>query len=144
LNLGVLGLARPRRRQLLEEKRTEKILERTCMALPRHALRREHPTADNASRTVQAHIRHQECVAKNTDENRTHESEGNVRRGGQNYWCSGFIERSLRQVHRWDGGCKKYSCQEEQNESPIASPQGDTSLPNTLGPPPQRSNYQNY
>ncbi len=111
--------------------------------MARHALRREHLTADNASRTVQAHIRYQECVAKKTDENRTRELEGNVRRG-QNYWCGGFIERGLGQVHRWDGGCKKYSCQEEPDESPIVSPQGDTSVPNRLGPPPQRSNCQNY
>jgi hypothetical protein len=50
------------------------------MAVPRHAFRLEHPTADNPPRTVQAHIRHHECVANSTDENRTHESEGSVRR----------------------------------------------------------------
>jgi hypothetical protein len=114
------------------------------MALPRYGFRREHPTADNAPRTLEARARHHECVASSTDENRTHETEGSVRRRSWIYRCSGLIERSLRQVHRWDGGPNKYSCQEEQNEDPIASPQVHTSVPDTLGPPPQRSNCQNY
>jgi hypothetical protein len=145
LNPGVAVSATPLGKgQLSEEKRTEKILERMCMALPWYGSRREHPTADNAPRTLQAHTRHHECVANSTDRNRTHESEGSVWRRSQNYRCSGLIERSLRQVRWWDGGCNKDSCQEEQNENPIASPQVHASVPNTLAPPPQRSNCQNY
>jgi hypothetical protein len=55
------------------------------MALPRHRFRREHPTAYSALRTVEAHAKHHECVVNSTDENRTHESEGSVRRRSQNY-----------------------------------------------------------
>jgi hypothetical protein len=121
----------PGKGQLSDEKRTEEILERTCMALPRHRFRREHPTADDATPTVQAHTRHHDCVVHSTDENRTHESEGRVWRRSQNYSCGGLIERSLRQVHRWDGGCNKYSCQEQQNENPIASPQVHASVLDT-------------
>jgi hypothetical protein len=123
LNPGVAVSAMPLGEgQLSDEKRTEKILQRTCMALPRYGFRRENPTADNAPRTLEAHTRHHECVANRTDD-RTHESEDSVWRSSQNYRCSGLIERSLRQVHRRDGGCSKYSCQEEQNENPMASPQ---------------------
>jgi hypothetical protein len=48
------------------------------MTLPRHRFRREHPTADNAPRKVQAHTSHRGYVVNSTDENRTHESEGGV------------------------------------------------------------------
>jgi hypothetical protein len=66
--------------QLSDEKRTEKILEGTCMTLLKHGFRREDPTADNGPRTVQAHTRHHDCVANGTHENRMHESEGRARR----------------------------------------------------------------
>ena len=80
------------------------------MALPRYGIGREHPTADNATRTSETYARHRGCVANSTDQNRTHECEGSMRRRSQNYRRTGLVECGLRQVHRRDGGCNKYSC----------------------------------
>jgi hypothetical protein len=74
--------------RLLEEKRAEKILKGTYMALARCGFRREHPTADNALRTPEGNVTHRECAANSTDENRTLESEESIRKRSQDYRCS--------------------------------------------------------
>src|SRR5208282_1728985 len=87
-----------------DQKRTEEILERTWMALPRHGWGRKYRTADNAPCTVERQDRHHEWVAYRTDV-----SERSLRRRSQIYGCIRLIESGLRQVHRWYSGSTKDS-----------------------------------
>jgi hypothetical protein len=64
------------------------------MALPRQGCHFEHPSVDNAPRTVKPQARHQEWVA-----NRRHATERSLRRRSEVYRRIGFIVAGLRQVH---------------------------------------------
>ena len=89
------------------------------MALTGDGCRSDHRTADNATCTVEPQPRHYEWAANGTDE-----SERSLRGRSQIHRCIGLIESGLRKVHRWNNGCTKDSCQQEQNQHPTVSLHG--------------------
>jgi hypothetical protein len=86
------------------------------MALPRHGCRSQQPTTDNAPRTVEPQVRHEERVA-----NRAHTAERSLRRRSEVCRCIRLIVAGLRQVHWWYSESTKDSGHEEQNQNPTVS-----------------------